>query len=228
MLDTFLLALLLTIPLALTDFRAIFPDLPVRGGAAAVLVIVLGSSRLVDDRGTPAGLLADLTVATGAAGLVVAAGWVAAASLDLAAAVGLAAGAWAVAALLLLIERTRSRGAQGSGLTAALARTAGDSRAAILSAHPLLEGGQLIDGEALGAYPPASLERLLQHRVIDADLDDEAGDAGRDLLQAAQATHLIRVSRTPPRLLAITAGELAGGDLDDEIAVAARLIEAAA
>jgi hypothetical protein len=227
-LNTFLLALLLTIPLALTDFRALFPDLPVRGGALAVLVIVLGSSRLADDRGTPAGLLADLAVASAASAIITMVGRIAVAGLDPGAAIRLAAGGWAVAALLLLIERLRSRSAQGSGLIAALARTADGSRAAILSAHPLLESGQLIDGEALQAYPSESMDRLLRHRVVDADLNDEAGDAGRDLLQAAQATHLIRVSRTPPQLLAIAAGGLAGAELDDEIAVAARLIEAAA
>ncbi|PCD04302.1 hypothetical protein COC42_08460 [Sphingomonas spermidinifaciens] len=227
-LDTFLLALVLTIPLALTDFHAIFPDLPVRGGAVAVLVIVLGSSRLVDDRGTPGGLLADLAVNAGAAALMTLVGWIGVAALDAAAAVRLAAGGFAVGALLLLIERTQGRGPQGAGLVAALARTPGAGLTAILSAHPLLEGGQLIDGEALAAYPPASLEPLLAHRVVDADLDDEAGDAARDLLQAAQATHLIRVSRSPPQFLAIAAGGLAGAELDDEIAVAARLIEAAA
>lgn len=227
-LDTFLLALLLTIPLALTDFRDIFPDLPVRGGAVAVLVIVLGSSRLVDDRGSPAGLLADLAVMAGAAALMALAGRIAVTGLDPTATVQLGAGGFAVAALLLLIERTSGRGERGAGLIAALARTSGEGQGAILSAHPLLEDGQLIDGEVLAAYPPASIDRLVAHRVIDADLDDEAGDAGRDLLQAAQATHLIRVSRTPPRLLAIAAGGLAGPEFDDEIAVAARLIEAAA
>ncbi|PZT92260.1 MULTISPECIES: hypothetical protein [Sphingomonas] len=227
-LDTFLLALLLTIPLALSDFHALFPELPVRGGAIAVLVIVLGSSRLADGRGRPSGLIADLAVASGACGLIVLAAWLSWPAIDAAAAVRIAAAGWAVVALLLLVERRSGRDTRGSGLIAALARAPMMRRDMILSAHPLLESGQVIDGDMLTAYPPDSIERLLCHPVIDADLDDEAGDAGRDLLQATQATHLIRLSRTPPRWLAIAAGGLAGAELDDEIAVAARLIEAAA
>ncbi|MEH3041563.1 MAG: hypothetical protein PGN21_16060 [Sphingomonas paucimobilis] len=227
-LDTFVLALLLTIPLALSDFHALFPDLPARGGAMAVLVIVLGSSRLADGRGRPLGLLADLAVATGASGLTLLIAWLIAPEIAAGDAVRVAAAAWAVAALLLLIERRRNRDTRSSGLLAALARAPMTRREAILSAHPLLESGQLIDGDTLAGYPPASIARLLEYAVIDADLDDEAGDAGRDLLQAAQATHLIRLSRTPPQWLAIAAGGLAGAELDDEIAVAARLIEVAA
>ncbi|MDQ0250736.1 hypothetical protein J2W22_002800 [Sphingomonas kyeonggiensis] len=225
-LDTFLLALPLTIPLALTDFPALFPDLPVRGGAIAVLLLVLASSRLVSDRGTPAGLIADLLVALGASGAVVLAGHVALLGLNANAAVKLAAGGWAIAALLLLVERAANSGTRGSGLTAALARTPGGGLGTILSAHPLLEAGRVLEGEDLAGYPSISLARLLEHRVISADIEDaEAGDAGRDLLQAAQATHLLRISRDPPRLLAIAAGGLAGAALDDEIEIAARLIE---
>lgn len=223
-LDSFLLALLLTIPLALSDFTALLPDAPVRGGAIAVLVIVLGSSRLTDDRGTPLGLLADLAVALGAGGMVVLI-----AQAVMPEALQLAVAGSALAALLLLVERTRGRAAAGSGLTAALARVPGDDLANILSAHPLLEGAQLLEEDRLAAYPPSSIARLLDHRIVGADLADaETRDAARELLAATQATHLIRVSRAPPRLLAVAAGGLAGRGLDDELALAARLIERAA
>ncbi|WP_230770273.1 hypothetical protein [Sphingomonas sp. Leaf4] len=228
-LDSFLLALALTIPLALTDFTALLPDAPVRGGAIAALVMVLGSSRLADDRGTPLGLVADLAVAIGAGGVLVAIGRVVLPDVDLPTGLRLTAAGGALAALLLLIERTRDLAGQESGLTAALARVDADDMGAILSAHPLLDHARIIEGDALAAYPPASVARLLDHRVVRGDLADaETRDAACDLLLATQATHLIRLSRDPPRLLAVAAGGLAGRSLDDEIALAARLIERAA
>ncbi|WP_315760288.1 hypothetical protein [Sphingomonas sp. Y38-1Y] len=220
--DTFLLALVLTIPLALTDFVALFPALPVRGGVVAILLLVLAASRLTIDRGTPAGLLADIAVASGASGVLVLAALLMLPALPDETVARLAVAGWAVAALLLLIERAAGRRTRASGLVAALARVESDEPAAILSAHPLLAGGRVIEGQALAAYPEASLAELLRRRVI---AGERAGDAARDLLQAAQATHLLRLSRVPPRLLAINAGGLAGAALDAEIELAARLVE---
>jgi len=227
--DTFLLALLLTIPLAATDFVVLFPDLPVRGGAVAVLVLVLGTSRLAIDRGKPVLLLADIAVMIGAGAATMLLARLASLPLDLSAALLLGTGGGAIGALVLLIERAATRRAGQSGLVAALARMPGDDLEAILSAHPLLEAGRMLQGADLDGYPPASLARLLEHRVVSGDMDDEeARDAGRDLLDAAGATHLLRISRSPPRLLAIAAGGLAGRKLEDELAVAARLVEKAA
>lgn len=225
-LDTFLLALLLTIPLALTDFPALVPGLPVRGGVFAVLTLVLASSRLVRDRGTPAGLLADLAAIGVAGGAGALAGWIALPGLAPDSTAMLAAAGGAIAALLLLVERTALHRTRTPGIAAALASAPGDDLGALLSAHPLLESGRMLEGEALAAYPAASLAELLDHRVTSADLDQ--ADAARDLLDAAQATHLLRISRDPPRLLAIAAGGLAGPALDDELAIAARLIEKSA
>jgi hypothetical protein len=70
---------------------------------------------------------------------------------------------------------------------------------------------------------------VLAFRVVSASTGDaETRDAARDLLDAFAATHLVRLSRTPPRLLAVAAGSLTAPALDDELALAARLIERAA
>lgn len=226
--DTFLLALMLAIPLAATDFKALYPDLPVRGGAIAVLVLVVATSRMVVGRGTPTRLLADLGMMVGSAGATVLLGRLASPAPDWSAAPALGAGGGAIAALLLLTDRAAARRSRQTGLIAALAGAPGTDPEALVSAHPLLETGRILEGADLAGYPPAVMVRLLDHRVVGRDMaDPEVRDAGRDLLDGASATHLLRISRDPPRLLAISAASLAGRMLDDELEIAARLIERA-
>ena len=135
----------------------------------------------------------------------------------------------ALAALAIVVERFNGLGAQGSRLTSALAE-AGDTRAEILGAHPLLELGRIVPASALGDYPAAELERLSGHRLISlavADAEPELGAAMHDLLQRNSATHLIRLSAQPLSFLAVSADGFAQGSLDAELFLAARLIEGA-
>lgn len=226
--DTFLLALLLTIPLAATDFTAILPGAPIRGGAFAALLLVLATSRLAAGGGSPWRLMADLAVGAGAGGVSLVIASAAQPGLTGDARILVAAGGIALGCLLLIVARARG-GEDGAGLVAALARApAGDSDA-LLAAHPLLASGRLLGPTELAAYPDASIARLLVHPVVSASTGDPgARDAARDLLDAYAASHLIRLSRTPPRFLAVAAGALAAPALDDELALAARLIERAA
>lgn len=226
--DIVLLALLLAIPLAASDFTALLPDLPVRGGPFAILLLVLATSRLIGGDGHPAQLLGDIGVAAGAGGVAVFAGMASLPRVPPQPDWRVAAAGAATAMLVLLIERLSRLRARQRGLVAALAGSLESDADAMLSAHSLLSSGRLLTDAELSTYPEASLARLLEHRVVNADTSDaEARDAARDLLDAAGATHLLRVSRNPPRLLAIAAGPLAGPALDDELAIAARLLEAA-
>ena len=225
--DTFLLALLLTIPLVATDFAALLPDAPIRGGEFAVLLLVLATSRLAAGEGSPSRLMADLAVAAGAGGLSVAIALAAQPGLAGAAATLVAAGGTALGCLLLIVAGTRA-GDDATGLVTALARAPAGNSDALLAAHPLLASGRLLGPSELAAYPDASIARLLDYPVVSASTGDpDARDAARDLLDAYAATHLIRLSRTPPRLLAVAAGSLTAPALDDELALAARLIERA-
>jgi hypothetical protein len=224
--DTFLVALLLAIPLALTDFTYLFPELPVRGGPFAVLILLLATSRLTAEQGTVPRLAADLGTVAAASGAAVAVGYLASPALGGSVGAILAGGVAAIAALLLLVERFAALRSRQSGLITALAATPADDTDAIISAHPLLETGRMLGDAELSQYPPESVARLFDHPVISAEThDQDARDAGRDLLDATGATHLLRVSRNPPRLLAVTAGGLSDRSLDDELAVASRLIE---
>ena len=128
--------------------------------------------------------------------------------------------------LLLLIERFADVRWHQPGLITALAGAPDGDRDAIIAAHPLLASGRVIGDDELSHYPAESLANLIEHRVLSADTrGPNARDAARDLLDAASATHLLRISREPPRFLAIAAGGLSGPALDDELAIAARLIE---
>ena len=134
-----------------------------------------------------------------------------------------------MACLLLIVARARPEAEQGAGLIAALARAPDRDTAALIAAHPLLASARVLGPSELAAYPAASIARLLEHAVVSASTGErEARDAARDLLDAHAATHLVRLSRDPPRLLAVAAGSLAAPALDDELALAARLIERAA
>ena len=227
--DTFLMALLPGIPLVATDFTALFPDLAVRGGPFAFLVLVLATSRLVSEQGSPLQLAGDLGVAAGAGGLTVVVARAALPGLEVDSGMALAAGGAGIAMLLLLVERFAEVRWHQPGLVAALAGAPDGDRDAIITAHPLLASGRILADADLARYPAASLSQLVEHRVISADTRDvDDRDAARDLLDAAGATHLLRISREPPRFLAIAAGGLAGPMLDDELAIAARLIEGTA
>jgi hypothetical protein len=226
--DTFLLTLLLTIPLAATDFQELVSEAPVRGGTFAVLTLLLAAARLASGHGTPRQLAADIAIIGGVGGLTMLAAWAVYPQASFATALNLAAIGVAISALLLLIERFTQLRLHEAGIIPALARVPDGRLENIISAHPTLASGRILGASELAGYPAASLARLAQYRVISAEIADaSAGDAARDLLDAVAATHLLRLSRDPPSFLAISVGGLTGPGFDGELEIAARLMEKA-
>ena len=231
--DTLVLAFMLAIPLAASDFRAILPDLPVRMGGLGVLIFLVAASRLPSGFAAPRLLLADLfglllfaALMAGGADLFVA---------DLAPndVVRLAVLAFAAAATTLIMFRigeARLVARTRPSLLTAFAQLPGRAgEDALLGAHPLLATGTLIDSETLGLYDQAAVAAIARRRVVTASshMDEEAGAAARNMLDSAAATHLVRLSQYPPRFLAVTAGELGGaGTLAAELDMLSRLAEA--
>lgn len=224
--NTFLLALLMTLPLALSDFQILLPDAPVRGGAFAALILVLATSRLVRTGGSPLWLVADVLVGLAGAGLTLAAVMLAGNPEPFtvwpAATVG-----FLTAALVLLIERFASLRLASDSLVSALAQARPeDGVEGLLRSHPLLSSARIVDDGLLRDYPADVIRALTRFRVIGGDLGNtEARDAARDLLDATAATHLLRLSVDPPRFLAVSAGGLSGGSINDELTLTATLIE---
>lgn len=220
----FLVALFLAAPLVLTDFHALFPDVQVRGGPFAVLLIALVSSAAGFATRPLFRLVADIALMLFAGAIAL----LAAEAAQVAPSPTVAGPAAALAGLLLLVERFARQPVSVSvgRLTGALASSSADSRGALLAAHPLLANGRLLGPDELADYPAPSLAQLLEKSLVAADADDaDVRAVARDLLLAHGATHLLRLGIEPPLLLAVAAGELASPALDDELTVAARLIE---
>lgn len=230
--DTLVLAFVLAIPLAASDFRAILPDLPARMGGLGVLIFLVATSRLASGLAAPRLLLADLIGLLLFAGLLTAGAYLFVpdlASYDLIRLGILAFAAAATALILFRIGEARLVDRMRPSLLTAFARLpdrAGED--ALIGAHPLLSSGRLIDGEALGLYDQAAIAAIARRRVVTAtsSLDEEAGAAARNLLDSAAATHLVRLSQYPPRFLAVAGGELGGaGTLAAELDMLSRLAE---
>jgi hypothetical protein len=230
--DTLVLAFVVAIPLAASDFRAMLPDLPVRMGGLGVLVFLVAASRLQSSLAAPRLLLADLfalllfaALLAGSTGLFVPG----LASGDLVRLAVLAFAGAATTLVLFRIGEARLLARMRPSLLTAFAKLpdrAGEE--ALLGAHPLLATGKLIEGEALGLYDQAAVAAIARRRVVTASssMDEEAGAAARNLLDSAAATHLVRLSQYPPRFLAVAAGELAGtGTLAAELDMLSRLAE---
>jgi hypothetical protein len=227
--DTFILAILIGIPLAMTDFRELLPDAAVRGGAFGMLIMVLATSHFASGRGTPQMLVKDIAASVLGGAILAMMIMLSAFELSGSNVLKIAACATAASSLVILIERFTSRQDMGSGIIHALGQTKhANKRADLLSAHPLFTQGRLLDEAALGQYPKDSLAMLLGHQVVTRQTGTGVTrDAAQDLLDRFAASHLMRISISPPQFLAISAGELAGPSLDDELILAARLIEVA-
>ncbi|HEY5721104.1 MAG TPA: hypothetical protein VIT45_02170 [Allosphingosinicella sp.] len=230
--DTLVLAFLLAIPLAASDFRLLLPDLPARMGGLGVLIFLVAASRLASGLAAPRLLLADLFGLLLFAALLAVGADLLVTTLPADDVVRLFVLAFACAATTLVVIRigearlvTRMR---PSLLTAfaQLPDRAGEEM--LLGAHPLLATGKLVESEALGLYDQAVVAAIARRRVVTASssLDPEVAAAARNLLDSAAATHLVRLSQYPPRFLAVAAGELTGaGTLAAELDMLSRLAE---
>lgn len=218
----FAAALVLAIPLAASDFQSI-AQLPVRGGAFAVLLLVLAMSRSVAGAASPYSLAIDLVVLSGAGAVIAGSAAIILTGETVAQIWQIGAIGAATAAVALIVQRRgearlvmRARPSLARALAALPERP---DLATLLSAHPLLASGRMVEANMLAAYPPAEVDALLARRVVTRS----CGDASRDLLDATAATHLLRLSNSPPRLLAVSAGTLAGDDIASELDLVARV-----
>lgn len=225
--DLFALALLLAIPLVLSDFQFLFPNLPVRGGVFAALILVLATSRLTTGHGRPAWLLLDLLIMLAGAGLPMLVMQGQDMSLPTVTLLPVAACVSAMVALVLLIERFA--GQKETGLVRALARLTPEAkRRDILAAHPLLSAGYLIEAPQLEDLPGGTLRNLARNPILSVGAlpgDPIEAEAARDMLDRYAASHLLRLSVDPPQFLAIAASGLSSARIDDELTIAVRLLE---
>jgi hypothetical protein len=172
-------------------------------------------------------LLGDLAVIAGAGGIVAAGAHLLGAAAPVA--IALTATAAGAAGLALLVERFADPASRAEGLLPPIARAAPEE-AAILAAHPLLASGVPVSAGALADLPDDLIAALAAKPVLCAG--GEAGSdtltgAARELLSRYGASHLLRLSQTPPRFLAISGGALNQDRLTGELTIVARLLERA-
>jgi hypothetical protein len=213
------LVLIISAPLALTDFAAIAPDPPIRLGALAILLMVYAAVRLAEPDADAVELARDagLVIGLGIGGGLASGGLFPGASLDDMVRTGclLAGGVLATLALW----RTQARdGSQDEGwlaLAGAGLHMGRDGFAAELLTTPRFADVRIFAADALADHEPVLLAALFQDRLVltmedlDAPEPGSPQDALRALLEATSATHAAALSLSPLSLAMVNAGGLA-------------------
>lgn len=216
------LAIVIALPLLLTDFELVTPP-GLRLGCVGISVVMMALVLVARGEARPAALMRDLAWSAAATALVVG---IAGATI------GLDRGGFDFATVvacaafgLLLVRMSISRSAS-SGIATAVARVRGSRIDDILSAHPILSSGRILEGEDVELFDASTLDALSTRLVVSRRmLDGGTGEIAREMLDTAQATHLLPLGGR--RFLAVTAAGLAGGPMDDELMLVSRIMRSA-
>lgn len=234
MADSVVLALLVCVPLSITEFRALFPALPITFGYLGILLFTVMTTTLATGNGFKARFALDL-LAFAMAGLVVA--WATAwllPALALTDLIRLGALVISVNAVTLMVSRlnaARRAGHRRTSIAATLAALPDDAgEDMIIGAHPITASGAVIAGDGLAPYGDETVRALAGFRVLDRSTasDPEVSSAISNLLDDYGASHLVRLSARPLRLLAVAAGTIGGANpIETELALLSRIVEGA-
>jgi hypothetical protein len=230
-----LVALALLAPLIATDFRSIWPAVPVRLGALGALLVLyvgLGSgSAQASMEARLANIGVFLAIAT-----VVALGHIAtipASDFDQlvrACVVGLAGLMFAA----LFSEAQGARAERNRAVVPLVEASTAAEFAESLRCHPLLGDARILDSGALDhARHPALLSLLSEQRILrlaaspwGRSNDDNGVERAVSLMTAYDATHLLLLTREPLRLIAVAVPAVAADTrTDSEIQIARRIGE---
>jgi hypothetical protein len=233
-------AALLIVPLLLTDFRSLVPDVPVRLGALAALLAVSlmlhgagagGNMRqqalLLGTRVTAAALLglaaAQMTTAPSASDAI---------RFALVAVAG-------VLAIGMLVDAVRQRFEVGApDLLASLALARGATRDDMLDQlrqHPVFASATRLCGPMLATHDPPILQQFLAARPLLRSVDwpwglattDPAVERAWSLMKSHQATHMLVLDAAQPDLVALTVPPAAADPATETAIALARRILAA-
>lgn len=209
-------AVFVLLPFVVTDFRDLWPDVPIRAGALGALVVV--TFALVADAASEPrrqhAMLVALRIGTGLVlGLALAALVRASTTAETIRIVAVTLGG--VLALTLVLEASRAylmAGTPGLLDTVANARGAGrEELVADLLRSPLFEGAVRLDEAALADFDPDLLRATLAEKLLLRRADHPFGLRPTDpvaerldtLLAAHDASHLVVVGTEPLDLLAV-------------------------
>lgn len=207
---------LVALPFILTDFRILFPDIPVRLGALGALLVI--TAILTTGGGAETTrqnlLLSGLRIVSGLL-LGIAAAWM---SPDVSPAQVVRFGVVAVCGVLtigLLVDTLRSVfESRAPGILNSLARSGARTRddfIAELARHPIFAGARRYREPQLATYDPSVLRGFLSTRPILRRADapwgvapsDPAAERMASLMTANSATHVLVLSSDPIDLIAL-------------------------
>lgn len=206
-------AMLVLAPLIVSDFRSIWPDVPVRLGAIGALLLLylgFGSGNL---QASASARIATVLGFAAIAGLF-ALGYQAANGGGDVAQV-LRAGAVGFSGLLCAAIFSEARGARGERnrpLDPLLSARSPAEFETSIAAHPLLGGAHLLSGAALEHVHHPAFQTLLHERSVltgarapwGRRATDDGVERALSLMTAYEATDLVLLTRSPLRILAIT------------------------
>lgn len=231
--DSVALALILCVPASISEFHGLWPQLPVGLGMPALLLFIVMSAALATGIGTPLRFLIDVAaLGLTAAAIALSTHWLAPtlATGDL---IRLGANVVCVSAVVLILYRlneSRRLSLRRRTVVDALAvLPEGADADAMIAAHPLTAAGRVLGEHQLSLYGADIRAALAEATVVTRATftEGDVASATRNLLDEHGATHLVRLSRAPLRLLALASGAV--GDtraIDAELTLLSRLVAA--
>jgi hypothetical protein len=228
-----LIAFLFLAPMTVTDFRSIWPEIPVRLGAVGALIVLyvgLGSGNV---QSSIAARLWDLGIFLAIAA-VIAAGYVATgAFLATAHHIQISAVGFCGMIAAALFAEARGARAESNRMVAPLIEAT--SPAAFLDClrrHPVIGDIHMLEGAALDhVRHPAFQALLAAHPVLSRaaspwglGVEDEGVERALSLMSAHDATHLMLLTHEPLRIIAFAVPPIAASArTDGEIQIARRI-----
>lgn len=232
MADSVALALVLCVPASIGEFHGLWPQLPVALGMPALLLFMVMSAALATGIGTPLRFLIDLTaLSLTAAAIVLSTHWLIP-TLLMADLIRLGVNVVCISAVVLILYRlneSRRLSLRRRTIVDALAvLPEGADTDAMIAAHPLTAAGTVLDDHGLLLYGADIRASLAKEAVVTRGTlgDANLASATRNLLDEHGATHLVRLSRAPLRILALSCGAVGDTrEIDAELTLLSRLIE---
>ncbi|WP_299402680.1 hypothetical protein [uncultured Roseobacter sp.] len=231
--DRLALSLVLIVPLAMTDFRTEFLDLPVRLSGIAILAVCWLGLTLRRSDATQSEVIS--ATAALVVGLVVASLCIMElAGLDARTTVQVMAIVMSVGLLALIFNQARliRRADKVGRVLDVLADTRLDEHGAFLQAlqtRALTSGALILDADGLNDFDAAFHDYLLHQTIVSSDNLDQLGNPQLAeqfdwFFRKFEASHAMLVSKVPLRIMALNVPTLAQSrQLEQELRIAQRL-----
>jgi len=230
-----LVAVACLIPLILTDFRSIMPEVPIRLGAVGTLLVLycgFGAGGLAATGRTRLSILVGLTLIS----MALAAGFVAADGRpDASRMVRVAAVAFSALLLAALVaEELGARADRSKPVSPLLSAGSVPEFEAALAGHPLLGDVGILSGPDLADVDDPAFRRLLSDRPLLRAAEapwgrlphDDGVERARSMMSSHDASHLMLLSHDPLRVAVFCLPAVASDPrTEGEIEVARRIGE---